>query len=332
MENLISKAEQRIIGATANLMKHLARVYNFSHVDQAWKPVGEDRVWALGANLVGMMVLELKQCRNFPVEHIQATVGQLRRAYSRYFVSQDFRQAAKLYGRLWAIEVAKRFGYESLERKSVLFNEIEYLLNELMSPIGVEGGTPMFADPDIDEDTLLNVYRRLPHFVGMSDYLDIKTDTSISRLLSGTLVSPRWYDQDSYGDGFDGDMAMSLYTRIADQVEPLKRPYTIELNDGLVNRITVSEYTGLSIADLPFRCLVAVTTHHGAEGNDFYIALLSDSFSDSGLLVGSTVDFVGEEVVYKVYQAYTKAIEEETGNLMDMDAMVSELEDEEVFW
>ncbi|WP_233096063.1 hypothetical protein [Alicyclobacillus sp. SO9] len=329
MEDVISTAELQLVERTANFMQFVLSMHDFSEADQEPNVHEKGSVGRQGENFARAVEMELKQCPT-SLTHLQSFIEQVRTTYLRLFTNTEFRKAAKVHVHVWIILEGRRGDLEE-QLQAALEYSIERLLSDLMSPVGVEGGTPSFEDAPIDDDKLLDFYRRLPGFVGISDHLDTETDVSISNLLSRPLISPNWYqrqDVSSYDDFVDEFMASDLYERISDRNLALSRTHWISMKEGFVQTIGIMEYQSNS-AFTPFRCLVADITYRGAEGHDFYISLKSPIFSEAKMLVGSPDDPVVELITYKVFLAYAQALQNETGDSVDIETFVSEIEKEQ---
>jgi len=333
MENTTASMEQKLIEGAARIMSELAQRYDFVNANlppRVHEP-GTDE--AAGELMADMVILELKQCRTFPLKHTEHSLKQIRTRFLRYFYSSGFRQAAKLQGQTWAILEARR--EERDDEYPWLMYTLEYLLNGLMSLVGMENdlstvivhGRYLNFSAASDIKSLEAFHRRLPQFVGLFDYMDVGTLETISSLIPGTLVAPDWYDEQEFGDdSVDDDLA--LYRAISNRYPVLQRPHVIRCPEGPVKSITVMEFHESHWAQSQSRCLIAVPTFEGTDGSDVYFAILGRPFSRSSMLVSDEVSDPGAQIVYAVYKALGQAIEEEKGEAVDIDALLEELEEE----
>ncbi|MCL6442110.1 MAG: hypothetical protein K6T83_01370 [Alicyclobacillus sp.] len=329
MESMMPQIEQRLVTGIARMMLDISQRYNLSHVEYPKKRYSEGTDGAAGESLAAMVLLELKQCRRSSLERIEKPIGKWRDVYSRFFHSSEFRRAAKLYGYTWAIEEEQRqgrdYGYQWL------VHTMNYLLNEVMSPIGLSDdlsgiwihGRNLSLGAINDVDDLTDIHRRLPQFVGLFDYMDTDTLATLCDRLPSRLVSPTWYkNQEFNGDSVED--AFSLYRAITERYQTLQQTHVIDDLGGPVKTVTVMELDrGPS-----HRCLMAIPSFEGINGSDVYIATFCRRFSGSGMLVGNPDGDPGAEVVYAVYKALGQAIEEETGDGVDIDALIEKLDEE----
>lgn len=329
MENKTTPMEQQLVAGIARMMLDLSQRYNFAHVEYPKRRYSEGTDGAAGESLATMVILELKQCRTLPLKHIEKPIGKWRDVYSRFFHSIEFRQAAKLYGYTWAVEEERRQGRDHGDQW--LVHTMNYLLNEVMSPIGLSNdlseiwihGRYLRVGSINDIDDLKDIYRRLPQFVGLLDYMDRDTLRALFDRLPSRLVSPTWYKkqeltEESVEDGF------SLYQAITERYPTLQQPHVIGDLGGPVKSVTVMELDrGPS-----HRCLIAIPSFGGTDGSDLYIATIGQQFSGSGMLVGDPDGDPRAQVVYAIYKALGRAIEEETGDNVDIDVLIEELDEE----
>ncbi|MCL6455135.1 MAG: hypothetical protein K6T78_16140 [Alicyclobacillus sp.] len=326
MESMMVQIEQRQVTGIARIMLAISQRYNLAHVEYPKKRYSEGTDGAAGESLAAMVMLELKQCRTSSLERIEKPIGKWRDVYSRFFHSSEFRQAAKSFGYTWAIEEERRRG--RVYGEQWLVHTMNYLLNEVMSPIAPSNdlseiwihGRYLSLGAINDVGDLIDIHRRLPQFLGLFDYLDANTLATLCNLLPSRLVSPTWYsnqefDEESVEDGF------SLYQAITERYPTLQQTHVINDLGGPVKTVTVMEVD----AGPSHRCLMAIPSFEGTDGSDVYIATIGQRFSGSGMLVGDPDGDPGAEVVYAVYKALGQAIEEETGDNVDIDALIEEL-------
>ncbi|MCL6452159.1 MAG: hypothetical protein K6T78_00875 [Alicyclobacillus sp.] len=326
MENKATPMEQQLVEGIARIMLSLSQRYNFAHVEYPKRRYSEGTDGAAGESLATMVILELKQCRTSSLKHIEKPISKWRDVYSRFFHSSEFRQAAKLYGYTWAVEEERRQG--RYQGEQWLMHSMNYLLNEVMSPIGLLNdlseiwihGRYLRVGSINDVEDLKDIYRRLPQFVGLLDYMDIDILATLCDLLPSRLVSPTWYkNQEFNGESIEDDF--SLYQLITERYPTLEHPHVIDNLGGPVKSVTVMEFDrGPS-----HRCLTAIPSFAGTNGSEVYIATIGQRFSGSGMLVGDPDGDPGAQVVYAIFKALGRAIEEETGDNVDIDVLIEEL-------
>src|SRR5579875_1282549 len=216
MESMMPQIEQRLVTGIARMMLDISQRYNLSYVEYPKKRYSEGTDGAAGEDLAAMVLLELKQCRRSSIELIEKPIGKWRDVYARFFHSSEFRRAAKLYGCTWAMEEEQRQGRDYGDQW--LVHTMNYLLNEVMSPIGLSDdlsgiwihGRNLSLGAINDVDDLTDIHRRLPQFVGLFDYMDTDTLATLCDRLPSRLVSPTWYkNQEFNGDSVED--AFPLY-------------------------------------------------------------------------------------------------------------------------
>lgn len=334
MENTNTIVEQKLLKGMARIMSDLAERYDFAHADHPRRIHEQGTDEGAGELMTGMVILELQQCRTFPLEHIERSLKQIRTSFSRYFHSSEFRRSVKLYGQLWSILEERRQDRDG--EYPWLMHTVDYLLNQLMSLAGIENdlsrvnihGQILNISSWRDSGALEQFHRRLPQFVGLLDYLEANTLESVLNLFPRTLIAPDWYDNSEFdGESVDDDMA--LYEAISKAFPVLQRPHVIRSLEGPIKSITVLELTESENGLNSVRCLIAVPTFEGTDGSDIYLATLGRGFSGSGLLVGNHIPDPGAQVLYAVYKALGQAIEDETGDTVDIDALLARLDEAE---
>lgn len=149
MEKVMFKAEQQLLEKTAKWMSYLQHRYDFSLTTYPQRTKDKGSVGAAGENMASMMILELKQCTTFPLEHLQLSINQIRKTYASYLNLGEFRQAMKVHAQSWSLLEAKRRNFDG-ERTEWLVSSINVLTNLILSPIryrsrGVDSQRPTIS-------------------------------------------------------------------------------------------------------------------------------------------------------------------------------------------
>jgi hypothetical protein len=337
-----SVAKQNILEQTAERMSHLHQYYDFSLTTLPPKTHSEGCTAAdFGEDLARMMILELKNCGRYSVKQIQLSTERIRTTYASYLVSREFRKAMKGKVLEWSLLEAERKSFNR-EHTEWLVRDLDTLANLYLSPVGIAdadnnlifGGYPYplkfatLGNSEPDEKEFAKFHQRLPQFEGILDWVDEDTARSIVEMLPEVVVSPCWYDQEDIEGCESTDNVDRLHEALCDEYPALEEKHTITVDDGFCKSITVAEFEGQASPDSPYRLLVATMSYEGTAGGDVYLALKTPYLCRTVLLVSPELEYeTGPCVIGHIYRAFAEAIWRETGESIDIDDLLEELED-----
>lgn len=172
-------------------------------------------------------------------------------------------------------------------------------------------------------------FNELPHFIGILDLVDEATAQRIVEMMPQAIASPDWYNKVFQKGSESIDNLFELHQTLCNRYPLLGEQHTIQIDDGFCRAVTVAEFEGQFTPDNSYRLMVATISYDGTVGEDVYLAINMPYLCRTVLLVSEEISFEsGPGVVGYVYRAYAEALSDETGEWIDIDDILEELEEE----
>lgn len=340
MEYSTTTAEQELALETAKMMLYMQQCYDFTLTTRPSKMIHASIAGAAGENIAGMLLVGLKQCTKQSLEQIQVATDNLRRRRRNFFTSREFRQACKLYLHEWGqLESSKRYLGQS--DTSVLMLNVNRLSDLILSPLGAVSledtfnvygrtypvHTATFSGANLEDRHISHFYRQLSYFTGILDWLDETSAHHAVEMIPRIIVPPNWYYQGDVSPSWSVDNHVELHEELCERYTPLSELHNIQINDGFCQSIQIAEFEG-KFGAIPYRLMVGSIQFQEINGWDVYLALQTPYFCRTQLLVSQeAADGIGPCVIRQVYHAYAQALKEETGEQIDIDDLIEELEE-----